>query len=86
MALASCQEARSLVELSLSPVYQYQFSSIAKVLDHIVCDTEDHQRVQKAIREMCMPYFDRCAFWLPGYVLQTDTSPVGKPHSPTLPE
>lgn len=86
MALASCQEAHSPVELSLSPVYQYQFSSIAKVLNHIVCDAEDHQRVQKAIREMCMPYFDRSASLFPGYVLQTDTSPVGKPHSPTLPE
>jgi hypothetical protein len=86
MALASYPEARSPVELSLSPVYQYQFSSIAKVLNHIAGDTESHLMVQKAIREMCMPYFNRSGSLLPSYLLQTDTTPVGKPHSPTLPE
>jgi len=84
--LASYPEARSPVELSLSPVYQYQFSSIAKVLNHITRNAENHQRVQKAIREMCMPYFDRSASLLPCYLLQTDTSPVAKPHSPSLPD
>ena len=83
MALASFCEARSLVELSLSPVYHYQYSSIAKVLDQIASDEASRDAVQKAIQEMCMPYFDTSAS--SGYfLLQTDTTPVCKPHSPTL--
>ena len=83
MALASFCEAGSLVELSLSPLYHYQYSSIAKVLDQIASDEASRDVLQKAIQEMCMPYFDTsasCGYFL----LQTDTTPVCKPHSPTL--
>lgn len=83
MALASYQEARSLVELSLSPVYHYQFSSIAKVLDHIAVDKASYSAVQKAIQGMCMPYFDPPAS-RQYFLFQTDTTPVCKPFSPTL--
>jgi hypothetical protein len=83
MALASYNEARSLVELSLSPIYHYQYSSIAKVLDHIVSDKMIRSTVQKALQGMCMPYFDRSAS-LGYFLLQTDTSPICKPNSPTL--
>jgi hypothetical protein len=85
MALASFQEARSLVELSLSPVYHYQFSSIAKVLDHITADEVSYSAVQRAIVGMCMPYFDTSVSGRT-YLFQTDTTPVCKPHSPTLKE
>jgi hypothetical protein len=83
MALASYQEARSPVELSLSPVYHYQYSSIAKVLDHIAPNEAIHLAVQKSIQGMCMPYFER-SISQQYFLLQTDTTPVCKPHSPTL--
>jgi hypothetical protein len=85
MALASFQEARSPVELSLSPVYQYQYSSIAKVLDNLSPDERSHSAVQEIIQGVCMGYFQPQEF-SNIYLLQTDTTPVCKPHSPTLKE
>lgn len=83
MALASCQEANSPVELSLSPVYHYQFSSIAKSVDKLSSDKLPLTEFRKVIQAFCMRYFDRSGS--PGYyLLQTDTTPVCKPHSPTL--
>lgn len=83
MALASCQEARSPVELSLSPVYHYQFSSISKAIDHLITDQKERLALQTAIEELCMSYYKRPA-WQPYYLLQTDTTPLCKPHSPTM--
>ena len=85
MALASFQEARSPVELSLSPVYQYQYSSIAKVLDNLSADERSHSTVQEIIQGVCMSYYQPPEF-SNIYLLQTDTTPVCKPHSPTLKE
>lgn len=83
MALASFQEARSPVELSLSPLYQYQYSSIAKVLDHLSFDEQSHLAVQGIIQGVCMSYYQPQEF-SNIYLLQTDTTPVCKAHSPTL--
>lgn len=83
MALASCQEARSPVELSLSPVYHYQFSSISKAIAHLITNEVDRLALQRTIQELCMSYYKRPA-WQPYYLLQTDTTPLCKPHSPTM--
>lgn len=82
MALASCQEARSPVELSLSPVYQYQFSSLFKALDVLGVDQQERYPLQQRIQRNCMSYFDHSS--ADYYLLQTDTTPLCKPHSPTL--
>jgi hypothetical protein len=84
MALASYPEARSPVELSLSPVYHYQFSSVFKALAYLAADSEDRQTLEESIQRMCMRYFDNSSY--SHYLLQTDTTPVCKPHSPTLKE
>jgi len=52
MARASCQEARSPVELSLSPVYHYQFSSISKAIAHLITDQKERLALQTAIQEL----------------------------------
>lgn len=83
MALASYVEARSPVELSLSPVYHYQYSSISKTLSHLVTSEDKRLDLQMQIQELCMSYYLHCStapFWL----LKTDTSPLCKAHSPTL--
>lgn len=84
MALASCQEARSPVELSLSPVYQYQFSSISKVLAQLCSNAESRTGLQRDLQRLCMNYFDHSS--ADYFLLQTDTTPLCKAHSPTLPE
>ena len=81
MALASFLEARSVVELSLSPLYHYQFSSIAKAIDALARDDATGREVEQAIRSLCLPYAHR-----PFYFLQTDTTSLCKAHSPTLSE
>lgn len=84
MALASYQEARSPVELSLSPVYQYQFSSISKAIDRLCLDAENRASLQRDLQRLCMNYFDHSS--ADYYLLQTDTTPMCKAHSPTLPK
>lgn len=83
MALASYQEARSPVELSLSPVYQYQFSSISKAIDRLCLDAENRASLQHDLQRLCMNYFDQSS--ADYYLFQTDTTPLCKAHSPTLP-
>jgi hypothetical protein len=84
MALASYQEARSPIELSLSPVYQYQFSSISKALDCLCSDTESRAGLQRELQRLCMTYFNHAL--ADYFLLQTDTTPLCKAYSPTLPE
>lgn len=83
MALASYQEADSVVELSLSPVYHYQFSSIAKVLDRIAADEEGRAVLRETLRRLGLEYFHP-SFPRAYFLCQTDTTPLCKPHSPTL--
>jgi len=85
MALASYPEARTPVELSLSPVFHYQYSSIHKALHYLAADSQKRSMLQKDIQELCMSYFQSAAS--PAYyLLATDTTPQCKPHSPSLKE
>ncbi|MFK7848148.1 MAG: transposase, partial [Rhodothermales bacterium] len=78
MALASCNEARSVTELSLSPLYHYQFSSIARSIKSLAADEAARRALEQEIVAQCLPY-------APGvHLLQTDTTALCKPHSPTL--
>jgi len=79
MALASFREARSVVELSLSPIFHYQYSSISKTIHRI--GTQEPEHLQRAIGALCMGSFEAASSPL---LLQTDTTPVCKPHAPTL--
>ena len=81
MALASCEGANSPVELSGSPLYRYQYSSITDALTDLAKGRGEYASARLQIQGLCMRYFggrERIH-------LQTDTTPVGKAHSPTLP-
>ena len=49
MALCSYQKAKSLVELSDSPVFHFQFSSIYKPIHHIAQDAEEYEQEIKTV-------------------------------------
>lgn len=84
MALASFEQAHSLVEFSLSPVFHYQYSSIRDAIGELATGRRDRAKVQSLIQRLCLAHY---AFEGDGpdrVVFQTDTSPVCKAHSPTL--
>jgi hypothetical protein len=85
MALASFKEAHSLVEFSLSPLYHYQYSSIHKVPAHLseLEGKSSDWKLPGDITRMCMSYYESSPSQ-DHLLLQTDTTPVCKPHSPTL--
>lgn len=80
MALSSYQKADSLVQISESPVYHYQFSSIFKVIHDIASTQEEYENQRQQILEHCLKYTDPQKRVL----LQTDVTPILKEYSPTL--
>lgn len=80
MALSSYQKADSLVELSLSPLFHYQFSSIYKPIHEIAHNAEEYEQTVKLILTFCLKY----AKPQKRVRLQTDVTPMIKEHSPTL--
>lgn len=85
MALASYEEARSPVELSASPVYRYQYSSITDALTDMSRGGTGHAGARQAVQSLCMSYFSGCPPGTGRIYMQTDTTPIRKAHSPTLP-
>lgn len=82
MSLASYEGARSVVELSESPVFHYQYSSIGKAIRALVRDEADRPRVEQAIRGHCAGEY--VSGLVAPVLLSTDSTPVRKPHSHTL--
>lgn len=81
MALASCEEARSPVELCVSPLYRYQYSSITDALTDMSKVPGGRASARQSVQSLCMRRFPDGG----RIYLQTDTTPIGKAHSPTLP-
>lgn len=85
MALASHVEATSVVELSLSPVYHYEYSSIFKAIKYIAKDAEDFEIRAKTILEHCLKWYVlKRPTVQKRLLLQTDVTPIARPYSPTL--
>lgn len=84
MALSSYQFADSLVQLSLSPIYHYQFSSVFKAIEHLAHDAESYRKVVKKILRYCLKYLKQYLQSSKRILLQTDVTPLIKAHSPTL--
>ena len=82
MALSSYQQAESLVELSLSPLYHYQFSSLFKVTNDLSKDASEYEKVTNTILEHCMKYVAPSN----RICLQTDVTPLEKKYSSSLKE
>ena len=85
MALASCLEARSPTELSESPLYQYEYSSISKSIADLAHNTEERSQIQSLFRQFCFSHFATASLSdQTRLILQTDTTSIIKAHSPTL--
>ena len=82
MSLAS-QPAASVTELSLNPIFLYQYSSITDSVSHLSHWESLPGSTGADIRRICLGYFEPQG---ETYLLQTDKTPVRKPHSPTLEE
>ena len=82
MALASYTSAHSVTELSLSPVYHYQFSSISNAVSELAADSSEHDAVRQELQSLVLKYFE----FPEELVLIGDKTPVCKPASPTLKE
>lgn len=80
MALASYSPAHSVVGLSQSPLYHYQYSSISQTIHRLAKDNPKRQRVQQLINQLAM----RGVAPQTTYCLTSDTTPLLKPHAPTL--
>ena len=54
MALSSYQSARSPVELSLSPLYHYQYSSIYAPMREMATNKPEYLALKQAIQQLCL--------------------------------
>ena len=82
MALSS-QKVSSVVELSESPVFHYQYSSIADAIHHIALNREELLSFERQVLQLCF----RGYYEVPLTVyLATDKTVVPKPHSPCFDE
>lgn len=81
-ALSSHKSSKSIVELSLSLLYHYQYSSLSDVLGEFR-GTLTVSEAQKIFREMCMSYVGEEEM-LPYTRLHSDVTGIEKPYSPTL--
>ncbi len=81
MSLSS-SSSKSVVGLSESPYYRYQYSSICDTISNLCTDEIGFKKVLKEVQTFLSLYYAS----LPGakIVLQTDTTSIKKPHSPTL--
>ena len=82
MALASYESARSVVELSRSPLYNFQYSSICDAVDNLCKDEKSYPLVSELIRRLLMQYHNSPSDKT--YRFNGDTSSINKVHSPTL--
>jgi len=80
MAVASFRDAKSVVELSKSPVFHHQYSSVFKAIDALAKNAHELQRVRKFLREQQLKYFPLKA----RNYLQTDVVNIFRHHSPCL--
>lgn len=82
MALSSYELAKSVVGLSNSPVYHFQYSSICDAVNGISKDSEELENISRKIRCFLMDYMSKASDGV--YRINSDTTSINKPHSPTL--
>lgn len=80
MALSSDCRAKSVVALSESPLFHYQYSSICDAIAHLSKDALSLAKVQDVIQALCLPYVKKQAVTH----FQTDGVNLFRQHSPCL--
>ena len=81
MALAS-HKTDSVVSLSESPFYHFQYSSIADAINALCHQEEDYSKVCGLIQQFCLSYHQKPFDGV--YHLNSDATTLLKPHSGTL--
>lgn len=84
MALAANTHARSPVELSTHPLFHYQNTSVSKSIAALATSAESWSSTELDIQHLVQLHLSREMIEQPVLHLQTDTTPVRHPHSPTL--
>jgi len=83
MALAS-HKTDSVVALSQSPFYHYQYSSIADAIDALCREPTQYEALSQLSQQFCMGFHQPPSHKV--YHLNSDTTTLLKAHSPTLQE
>ncbi|NJR76601.1 MAG: hypothetical protein HC773_29705 [Scytonema sp. CRU_2_7] len=86
MAIASYTDAKSTVEYSLSPLYNYQYSSIGKLFERLLDFVDGDISLFSKEIETFISSFNPQQTQTGVIKTQLDTLPVYKPHSPTHPD
>ena len=82
ISLGSYEPARSVTELSESPLFHHQYSSIRDGISGIGCDEEEQRSAMKQVRQLGLDQVDFTN--RTRILLQTDASSIVKPHSNCL--
>jgi hypothetical protein len=82
MALASCHDARSVVALSASPLFQHQYSSLTDAITHLAGYEADRQLRRAQIQQFCLRHLPPRE----SYDLHSDGLSLFREHSPCLKE
>lgn len=89
MALASYSPAHSITQLSESPLFHYQYSSIADAIHALARDSTHNKEVLETLQKLwlaALPESRTDAPTTPIIRLNSDTTPLEKPFSPCLAE
>lgn len=84
MALGSYEGAWSVTDLSRSALYHYQYGSISKSISDLAHNAAQYKQVQQKLQTLCYSYYAPIVASTAAVVLQTDSTPLIKAHSPTL--
>ena len=57
MALASFKSAKSVVGLSESPIYHYQYSSISETVSNLARTSQERDERRKALQSLCLKHY-----------------------------
>lgn len=82
ISLSSYEAARSITELSESPLFHHQYSSIRDGITGVGADEATQQQTMQQARQICLSEIDFSTS--DRILLQTDASSIVKPHSACL--
>ena len=82
MALASFTDATSVVSLSLSPLFQHQYSSLTDAITHLAYYDADRKLRRQQIQQLCLKYLPQRE----SFAFHSDGLSLFREHSPCLKE
>ena len=86
MALSSYESSMSVIGLSESPIFWYQYSSISDISAYLSANFKDNKSLQASVRSHLEAYYPYSDWSKQGIRLQTDVTSLIKRHSECLSE